>query len=40
MSDAEGAEVRDVLAVSAARGGWPESYSHRQMIDAVRYRLR
>ncbi|MFR0359509.1 transposase [Streptomyces sediminimaris] len=40
MSDAEWALVRDLLPVPswmAGRGGRPESYCHRQMIDAVRY---
>ncbi|WP_368860257.1 transposase [Streptomyces sp. M2CJ-2] len=40
MSDAEWARVRDLLPVPAwlaGRGGRPEGYCHRQMIDAVRY---
>ncbi|MEW2161144.1 transposase [Streptomyces sp. NPDC007189] len=40
MSDAEWVLVRDLLPVPgmlAARGGRPEGYCHRQMIDAVRY---
>ncbi|MFC8368387.1 IS5 family transposase [Streptomyces sp. NPDC057239] len=40
MSDAEWALVRDLLPVpswTAGRGGRPEGYCHRQMIDAVRY---
>jgi transposase len=40
MSDAEWALVRDLLSVPgwlAGRGGRPEGYCHRQMIDAVRY---
>ncbi|MET8114796.1 transposase [Streptomyces prasinus] len=40
MSDAEWALVRDLLPVPAwmaGRGGRPEDYCHRQMIDAVRY---
>ncbi|GGW38669.1 DDE transposase [Streptomyces griseoloalbus] len=40
MSDAEWALVRDLLPVPgwlAGRGGRPEGYCHRQMIDAVRY---
>jgi transposase len=40
MSDAEWAIVRDLLPVPgwlAGRGGRPEGYCHRQMIDAVRY---
>ncbi|WP_181794161.1 IS5 family transposase [Streptomyces sp. WELS2] len=40
MSDAEWALVRDLLPVPgwlAGRGGQPEGYCHRQMIDAVRY---
>ncbi|WJV51227.1 transposase [Streptomyces flavofungini] len=39
-SDAEWARARDLLPVPAwlaGRGGRPEGYSHRQMIDAVRY---
>ncbi|MYV39081.1 transposase [Streptomyces sp. SID1328] len=42
MSDAEWALVRDLLPVPgwlAGRGGRPEGYCHRQMIDAVRYLL-
>ncbi|MEU4039888.1 IS5 family transposase [Streptomyces collinus] len=40
MSDAEWALVRDLLPVPgwlAGRGGRPEGYCHRQMIDAIRY---
>ncbi|WMC88348.1 IS5 family transposase [Streptomyces rochei] len=40
MSDAEWAVVRDLLPLPgwlAGRGGRPEGYCHRQMIDAVRY---
>ncbi|MFE9356362.1 IS5 family transposase [Streptomyces olivaceoviridis] len=40
MSDAEWALVRELLPVPgwlAGRGGRPEGYCHRQMIDAVRY---
>jgi hypothetical protein len=40
MSDAEWFLVRDLLPVPgwlAGRGGRPEGYCHRQMIDAVRY---
>lgn len=40
MSDAEEAVVRDALPVPGwlqGRGGQPESYCHRQMVDAVRY---
>ncbi|MER8011093.1 IS5 family transposase [Streptomyces sp. NPDC094149] len=40
MSDAEWASVRDLLPAPgwlAGRGGRPEGYCHRQMIDAVRY---
>ncbi|MCX4515802.1 IS5 family transposase [Streptomyces sp. NBC_01619] len=40
MSDAEWAVVRDALPVPAwleGRGGQPEGYCHRQMLDAVRY---
>ncbi|MCX4618054.1 transposase [Streptomyces albogriseolus] len=40
MSDAGWALVRDLLPVPgwlAGRGGRPEGYCHRQMIDAVRY---
>ncbi|QEV04429.1 transposase [Streptomyces prasinus] len=39
MNDAEWALVRDLLPVPgwlAGRGGRPEDYCHRQMIDAVR----
>ncbi|PWI11154.1 IS5 family transposase [Streptomyces sp. NWU339] len=39
MSDAEWTRVRDLLPVPgwpAGRGGRPEGYCHRQMIDAVR----
>lgn len=40
MSDAEWAVVRDAMPVPAwmiGRGGQPEGYCHRQMLDAVRY---
>ncbi|MGI5429070.1 IS5 family transposase [Streptomyces sp. CA-179760] len=40
MSDAEWAVVKDLLPVPgwlAGRGGRPEGFCHRQMIDAVRY---
>ncbi|MEU1254113.1 IS5 family transposase [Streptomyces chartreusis] len=40
MSDAEWSLVRDLLPVPGwleGRGGRPEGYCHRQMIDAVRY---
>lgn len=40
MTDAEWAEVRGLLPVPGwleGRGGQPESYCHRQMIDAIRY---
>ncbi|MGW8452430.1 transposase [Streptomyces niveus] len=40
MSDAEWGVVRDLLPVPgwlSGRGGRPEGYCHRQMIDAVRY---
>ncbi|MFD7408011.1 IS5 family transposase [Streptomyces sp. NPDC059866] len=40
MTDAEWAVVRESLPVPAwleGRGGQPEGYCHRQMIDAVRY---
>ncbi|MFJ4806910.1 IS5 family transposase [Streptomyces murinus] len=40
MSDSEWALVRDLLPVPgwlAGRGGRPEGYCHRQVIDAVRY---
>ncbi|CAM5472493.1 Transposase OS=Streptomyces griseomycini OX=66895 GN=FHS37_007770 PE=4 SV=1 [Streptomyces griseomycini] len=40
MSDTEWAAVRDLLPVPgwlAGRGGRPEGYCHRQMIDAIRY---
>ncbi|WNM33718.1 transposase [Streptomyces sp. Li-HN-5-11] len=40
MSNAEWAVVRDAMPLPAwleGRGGQPESYSHRQMIDAVRH---
>ncbi|MER7930027.1 transposase [Streptomyces sp. NPDC096057] len=39
MSDAEWAVVRDLLPVPgwlSGRGGRPEGYCHRQMIDALR----
>lgn len=40
MSDTEWAVVRDAMPVPGwleGRGGQPESYCHRQMVDAVRY---
>ncbi|MET9736197.1 transposase [Streptomyces sp. NPDC006458] len=40
MSDAEWAVVRDAMPVPGwleGRGGWPEGYCHRQMVDAVRH---
>jgi len=40
MTAAEWAEVRAVLPVPCwleGRGGQPEGYCHRQMIDAIRY---
>ncbi|MEU3521746.1 IS5 family transposase [Streptomyces sp. NPDC006654] len=40
MSDAEWAVVRDALPVPGwlkGRGGQPEGYCHRQMVDAMRY---
>ncbi|MEU8679504.1 transposase [Streptomyces sp. NPDC048560] len=40
MTDREWAQVRAALPVPgwlAARGGQPESYCHRQMIDAIRF---
>ncbi|WP_326614517.1 transposase (plasmid) [Streptomyces scopuliridis] len=40
MTDAQWAVVRDVLPVPAwmeGRGGQPEGYCHRQMLDAVFY---
>ncbi|WP_093840077.1 IS5 family transposase [Streptomyces aidingensis] len=40
MTDAEWAVVRDLLPVPGwleGRGGQPEGYCHRQMIDAIRY---
>ncbi|MEU9256519.1 transposase [Streptomyces sp. NPDC048270] len=40
MTDAEWAEARAVLPVPGwldGRGGQPEGYCHRQMVDAVRY---
>lgn len=40
MTDAEWAAVRDLLPVPPwleGRGGQPEGYCHRQMVDAVRY---
>ncbi|MFC8393037.1 transposase [Streptomyces sp. NPDC057238] len=40
MSDTEWVVVKNLLPVPgwpAGRGGWPEGYCHRQMIDAVRY---
>ncbi len=40
MTDAEWAGVRDLLPVPGwleGRGGQPEGYCHRQMVDAIRY---
>ncbi|MFE2431614.1 transposase [Streptomyces sp. NPDC059373] len=40
MTDAEWAVVRDLLPAPSwmeGRGGQPEGYCHRQMVDAVRY---
>lgn len=40
MTDAEWAVVRELLPVPGwleGRGGQPEAYCHRQMVDAVRY---
>lgn len=40
MTDAEWAEVRSVMPVPAwllKRGGRPEAFCHREMLDAVRY---
>lgn len=40
MSDAEWAAVRDAMPVPAwleGRGGQPEGYCHRQLLDALRY---
>ncbi|MGI5135603.1 MULTISPECIES: IS5 family transposase [unclassified Streptomyces] len=40
MTDAEWAVVRDAMPVPAwleGRGGQPEGYCHRQMVDAIRY---
>ncbi|UKZ02931.1 transposase (plasmid) [Streptomyces viridifaciens] len=40
MTDADWAVVRDAMPVPAwpaGRGGQPESYCHRQLVDAVRY---
>ncbi|MEV6212540.1 IS5 family transposase [Kitasatospora sp. NPDC051914] len=40
MSDAEWAVVRDAMPVPGwleGRGGQPEGYCHRQMVDAIRY---
>ncbi|WP_223838215.1 transposase [Streptomyces venezuelae] len=40
MSDAEWAEVRPLLPTPAwleKKGGRPEGYCHRQMLDAIRY---
>ncbi|MFB6784901.1 transposase [Streptomyces sp. NPDC056352] len=40
MTDAEWAQVRSVIPVPAwllKRGGRPEAYCHREMLDAVRY---
>ncbi|MFG2526115.1 transposase [Streptomyces sp. NPDC048527] len=40
MTDAEWAEVRAAMPVPGwllRRGGRPETYCHREMLDAVRY---
>ena len=40
MTDAEWAAVRPLLPVPGwmqGRGGQPEGYCHRQMLDAIRY---
>ncbi|GAA2939516.1 transposase [Streptomyces enissocaesilis] len=40
MSDAEWAAIRDAMPAPGRledRGGQPESYCHRQMVDVVRY---
>ena len=40
MTDAEGAVVRPLLLVPAwmrGRGGQPEAYCHRAILDAIRY---
>ncbi|MFI6475965.1 transposase [Streptomyces sp. NPDC050516] len=40
MTDAEWAIARDAMPVPAwleGRGGRPEGYCHRQLVDAVRY---
>ncbi|MEU1598509.1 transposase [Streptomyces sp. NPDC005708] len=40
MTDAEWAAIRPLLPVPAwlqGRGGQPEGYCHRQMLDAIRY---
>ncbi|WP_405680987.1 transposase [Streptomyces sp. NBC_00868] len=40
MTDAEWAQVKPLLPVPAwleGRGGQPEGYCHRQMLDAIRY---
>jgi hypothetical protein len=40
LTDGEWAVVRDLLPVPGwleGRGGQPEGYCHRQMIDAIRY---
>ncbi|WP_406427267.1 transposase [Streptomyces sp. NBC_01589] len=40
MTDAEWAAVRDMIPVPAwgeGRGGRPEEYCHRDILDAVRY---
>ncbi|MFI1702623.1 transposase [Streptomyces bobili] len=40
MTDAEWAAVRPLLPVPAwfqGRGGQPEGYCHRQLLDAIRY---
>ncbi|MFJ1758661.1 IS5 family transposase [Kitasatospora sp. NPDC088134] len=40
MTDAEWSEIKDLLPVPAwmnGRGGQPEAYCHRQMLDAIRY---
>ncbi|MFJ9646487.1 transposase [Streptomyces sp. NPDC101206] len=40
MTDAEWAAIRPLLPVPAwlrGRGGQPEGYCHRQLLDAIRY---
>ncbi|WP_314617008.1 transposase [Streptomyces stackebrandtii] len=40
MTDAEWAQVKPLVPVPAwleGRGGQPEGYCHRQMLDAIRY---